>query len=182
MRTTAMADLGASQSMNVAGVPLTLVNITTSTSNRTVYMPGYGSLSETIDTSVWYSLGGHPAGVATALLQYYPGKDAFVPLPSIQSSIGGDLYIVITQTPSVIQATSAAFFNGTLNSPASVVVTAQFIPEVLFVWLGAALMLMANLPYVFLGPKGASSESGLQGEAEAKAPEPQRKSFSIVGH
>lgn len=148
MRTSSSATLSVGQKLQVGGQSLTVLSISTSPTSAKVYMPVYGSVSESIDTSVTYAIGNN-ASDAVALLKYYPGIDSYVPVPSIQSSMGGDLFVVVTQTQSVIKITAASFFNGTSGSPTQVAITAQIIPDVSLVWIGALLTLLVNLPFVF---------------------------------
>jgi cytochrome c-type biogenesis protein CcmF len=160
MRTSTEASIGIGQTVSVGGVNLTVLNVTTAPVNRTVYLPGHGSVSESIDTSVSYSLSGQAAGNDVAVLRYFPVIDEFVPVPTIKSSAGGDLYVTVAQTFSVIQATSAAFENRTVGEPAQVAISIQTIPDVSLVWLGAAVVFLANLGFVFMKPSDAASQAG----------------------
>lgn len=153
MRTSNEASVGVGQTVGAGGVSVTVAKITTAPVDRTVYLPGYGAVSESIDTSVGYFLSGQTSGDHVAVLRYFPSIDAFVPTPSIQGLAGGDTYVVLAQTSSVVQATSAAFLNGTVSEPAQVAVTIREIPDVSLVWLGASVFLLANLPFILLKPR-----------------------------
>ena len=167
MRTSATGSVGVGQSIGVGGVSLTVLNINTAPIARTVYLPGHGTVSESIDTSVSYSLGGRASGDGVAALRYFPVLDEYVPVPSIESSAGADLYVTVSQTPSVIQATAAAFENGTATAPQQVSVNIQTIPDVSLVWLGAAIVFLANFAYGFVRPPSDSPQGERKPEATA---------------
>jgi cytochrome c biogenesis factor len=158
MRISSDGTVGVGQTVSVGGESFTVSSIDTASIGNTIYMPGYGVVKESIDTSVSYVLSGPTAGSYVAVLRYFPGRDVYVPIPSIQSTVGGDLYLAVTQTQSVIRATSSVFFNGTSSDPSQVTLTAQFIPDVSLIWIGAVIMLLANLPYVLLGSRQGERE------------------------
>jgi cytochrome c-type biogenesis protein CcmF len=159
MRASVSSDVAVDHSLTVDGVNLTVLSISTAPGGGLVYLPGYGSVPETIVTSVNYKLSGQYTGTGTVLLSYFPGVDGFYPEPSIHGSLGQDLYLAAASTPSVIQSTSDVFRNGTSSNPTYVLLSIQIIPGISLVWLGAAILFAVNLPYVFLKPRLTSSET-----------------------
>jgi cytochrome c-type biogenesis protein CcmF len=150
LRTSSSAELGVGQSTSVGGLHLTVTSVETFPSGGTVYLPPTGSAPESIDTQVGYSVAGQGASSGVAQLKYFPALDEFIPFPSVQSVISSDLYVVIGQTGEIVQATSAAFRNGTSSSPSSVGVSVQVIPGVFLVWIGALVLLLSNLPFAII--------------------------------
>jgi len=147
MQTSAAGGVQVGQGISVNGEHLTVLSISTMPSDGKVYLPTYGSVPESIDTSVVYSLNGQTS--QDALLKYYPSVDQFFAVPSIQSSITEDVYVVVGSTSSVAQATSQAFRNGTTVYPSEVYVSITTIPGMSLVVLGIAVMIIANLLLVF---------------------------------
>lgn len=147
MQTSAAGGVQVGQSIGVNGENLTVLSISTTPSDSKVYVPAYGSVPESIDTSVVYSLNGQTS--QDALLKYYPSVDQFFAVPSIQSSITEDVYVVVGSTNSVAQATSQAFRNGTMGYPSEAYVSITTIPGMSLLVLGIAVMIIANLPLVF---------------------------------
>jgi cytochrome c-type biogenesis protein CcmF len=156
-RTTVTGSLGVGESISVGDTTLTVLSITTTPSVGTVDMPGHGTVPDSIDTLVTYSVSGQ-AGTFDTLLKYYPVPDAFFPIPSIYSSLTQDVYVVAATTTSVDQASSQVFQNGGSASPALVDISLQTIPSIWLVWIGAGLMLLVNLYFVLRRAPYSASE------------------------
>ena len=150
MKTSVYANLGAGQSAGVGGNSLVVNGANTAPSVSKVYLPAYGSEPESVDSVFQFTIDGQVAA-GSADLKYYPSLDQFYPVPSVYSGLAGDLYVVEQQTASVVRSTSEAFYNGTAGDPNVVSLNLQFIPGVSFVWLGAAIAILANVPAILLG-------------------------------
>jgi cytochrome c-type biogenesis protein CcmF len=159
LRTSMSAEVQVGQSASLGGTTVDILNANTIATGRTVYLPPYGNVPESIDTTVGYLLTGQDPQGGTAVLQYYPGGDDFYPVPSIHSSIGGDMYLVVWPTASIIKSTATTFRNGTTTVPTSVDLSLQFIPGVSFVWLGVAILLASCIPAIVIAPRKEESKS-----------------------
>ncbi len=156
-RTTVTASLGIGDSLVIGNTKLMVQNITTTPSTGKVGMPGYGNVPETVNTVVTYSLDGQ-SGSTETLLKYYPVSDQFFSVPSIYGSLAQDIYVVAGTTTSINQATGQVFANGGSASPTLVSISVQTIPGIWLVWMGTAIMVLANVPFVLRrGTKLASS-------------------------
>jgi cytochrome c biogenesis factor len=138
------------ESFNAAGLKLSIVEVATTPSSRHIFLPPYGILPESIDSEVTYTIGDAPSIVKTAYVKYYPTLDQFVSTPSIDSSLWGDTYIVAGATESVRAATALVLANSTSSMPSNINITVKTIPAVSLVWLGVAIMVIGNLPFVFV--------------------------------
>jgi cytochrome c biogenesis factor len=132
------------------GLTLSIRQITIFPSGRQVYLAPYGMVPESIDTRVVYDSSDQLSGSGTLLLRYYPAYDRFVSLPSIHRSLTEDIYIVASATPGVREAAGLVFRNNTSAVSPDIVITVKTIPAVSFVWIGAAVMVAGNIPFMFL--------------------------------
>jgi cytochrome c-type biogenesis protein CcmF len=159
LRTSLSAEVQVGQSASLGGTTVDILSANTIAAGTTVYLPPYGNVPESIDTTVGYLLSGQDPQGGTAVLQYYPGGDDFYPVPSIHSSISGDVYIVVWPTASVVKSTATTFRNGTATVPTSLELSLQVIPGVSLVWLGVAILLASCLPAIVTTPRKEESRS-----------------------
>jgi cytochrome c biogenesis factor len=151
MAGTATAVIPAHGSLNVLGMKLSIVQISTSPSPQQIFLPPYGMVPESIDTQVSYTLSNTPSEIYVLDLKYYPALNQFVQEPSIHHSLLADIYIVGGQTESISEATLLAFKLRTTvvsDVPANVEVTVARIPAILLVWIGVATMVSSNALFV----------------------------------
>jgi cytochrome c biogenesis factor len=156
MEVSATETVAVGKSFTALGSEFSVVQIATIPSANRIFLPPYGMVPESIDSRISCTLGDQSSGTVVLLLRYYPARDQFVPTPSIQSSLGGDTYIVASATDSIRQATAVAFRNRTSTAPIDVKITVTKIPAVSLVWAGVVILVTANLPFVLSA--GASTD------------------------
>jgi cytochrome c biogenesis factor len=150
MQTTATKTVSVGGDFSALDLKIHVVQITTSPSTSQIFLPPYGMVPESIDSSVFYTSSLELSVQEILHLRYYPALDQFSSTPLIHSSISEDIYIVASATGSIRQTTALAFRNRTAVEPTDVQITVTRIPAISFVWVGALTMLIPNLPLALL--------------------------------
>jgi hypothetical protein len=73
-----------------------------------------------------------------------------------------DIYIVASPTETVREATASAFADRTTTTPSDVGITIKRIPAVSLVWLGAVILIIGNLPFMFVQAPLQAIEENLE--------------------
>jgi len=162
MQVSATEIVHTGESFDVLELKLSVVEVATSPSDQQIFLAPYGMVPESIDTKVIYTSSDEPSGSRIIFLRYYPAFDRFVPAPSIHKSVMEDIYIVASPTETVREATASAFADRTTTTPSDVGITIKRIPAVSLVWLGAVILIIGNLPFMFVQAPLQAIEENLE--------------------
>jgi cytochrome c biogenesis factor len=150
MQSTATETVPIGGSFSAPDLNIHVIQITTSPSAGQIFLPPYGTVPESIDSKITYTLSNEPLDPQVVYLKYYPALDQFSSVPIVRSSIFGDIYVVASATESIRQATILVFRNKTAATPTDVQITVTWIPAISLVWAGAATMIVSNSPLALL--------------------------------